>query len=66
MRSSWSIHDFPPAEGETPIPLPQTEYAPKRKLTEAERFELIRHRPDRKGKGARMRAGELKWATKGK
>jgi hypothetical protein len=65
MRSSWSIHDFPPAEGEAPAPLPQTEYAPKRKLTEAERFELIRHRPDRKGKGARMRAGELKWATKG-
>jgi hypothetical protein len=66
MRSSWSIHDFPPAEDETPIPPPVTEYAPKRKLTAAERFELIRHRPDRKGKGARMRAGELKWATKGK
>jgi hypothetical protein len=66
MRSSWSIHDFPPSEGEITIPLLQTEYAPKRKLTEAERFELIRHRPDRKGRGARMRAGEKKWATKGK
>jgi len=72
MRSSWSIHDFPPAEGEKVIPLPQTVLVPQtepvlpRKLTEAERFELIRNRKDRKGRGARRRAGEKKWATKGK
>ena len=66
MKSSWSIHDFPPEEGENPAPVPQTEYAVRRKLTEAERFELIRHRPNRKGRGARMREGDKRWATKGK
>lgn len=67
MKSSWSIYDFPPAEGEIvlPPPIPKQPEVP-RKLTEAERFALIRNRPDRKGKGARRRAGEKKWATKGK
>jgi hypothetical protein len=67
MKSSWSIYDFPAEEGETVLP-PPTPKQPEvpRKLTEAEKFELIRNRPDRKGRGARRRAGEKKWATKGK
>ena len=67
MKSSWSIYDFPAEEGETVIP-PPTPKQPEvpRKLTQQEKFELIRNRPDRKGRGARRRAGEKKWATKGK
>lgn len=37
-----------------------------KKEKEAMRFAAIRNRPDRKGRGARRRAGEKKWATKGK
>lgn len=62
MKSSWSIHDFPSEEVEPEIPKPN----PPAKLTEAERFVLIRHRKNRKGRGARRRAGEKRWATKGK
>lgn len=66
MKSSWSIHDFPPEEGEVVIPKDERFIKPvppeKRRLT----FEEIRNRKDRKGRGARMRAGEKKWATKGK
>jgi hypothetical protein len=69
MRSSWSIHDFPPEEGETPAPQPEKQIT-KAPLTWQEkaaiRFEALRNRPDRKGRGARRRAGEKKWATKGK
>jgi hypothetical protein len=69
MRSSWSIYDFPAAEGETPAPQPEKPI-PKAPLTWQEkaaiRFEALRNRPDRKGRGARRRAGEKKWATKGK
>jgi hypothetical protein len=64
MRSSWSINDFP-EEGEKPSP-PAPVPLPARKLTEAERFALIRNRKDRKGRGARRRNGEKRWATKGK
>lgn len=67
MKSSWSIHDFPAEEGEAVVPVNERFVRDKpRKLTEAERFALIRNRPDRKGRGARRRAGEKKWATKGK
>jgi hypothetical protein len=63
MKSSWSIHDFPPEEGEAVIPKCEKFIKPvKRRLT----FEEIRNRPDRKGRGARRRAGEKNWATKGK
>jgi hypothetical protein len=66
-RSSWSILDFAKEEGEAEYVLPQPSAAePPRKLTAAERFALIRNRPDRKGRGARRRAGEKKWQTKGK
>jgi hypothetical protein len=64
MRSSWSINDFP-EDGDkpsTPLPAP----VPTRKLSEAERFALIRNRKDRKGRGSRRRNGEKRWATKGK
>jgi hypothetical protein len=68
MKSSWSIHDFPPEDdGEVPIVVPAPEEpVVQRKLTAAERFELIRHRKNRKGKGSRRRKGEKHWATKGK
>ena len=70
MKSSWSIHDFPPEEGEMPAPLAEKPYDFKTPLTrkekEAIRFAAIKNRPDRKGKGARKRAGDKKWATKGK
>jgi hypothetical protein len=70
MKSSWSIHDFPPAEGELPAPLVEKPYVIIRELTrkekEAIRFAAIKNRPDRKGRGARKRAGEKRWATKGK
>ena len=66
-RSSWSILDFAKEEGEQDYVLPEKQEAePPRKLTAAERFALIRNRPDRKGRGARRRAGEKKWQTKGK
>jgi hypothetical protein len=68
MKSSWSINDFPPDEGEE-----QVEKEPvvlQRPLTskekEAIRFAMIRNRPDRKGRGSRRRNRELRWATKGK
>ena len=69
MKSSWSIHDFIPEEGETPAPVAEVPFVPPpmtSKEKEAMRFALIRNRPDRKGRGARRRAGEKKWATKGK
>jgi len=68
MKSSWSIHDFPPEEGEAPAPVAEKEFkiVLTAKEKEAIRFAAIRNRPDRKGQGARWRAGELKWATKGK
>jgi hypothetical protein len=69
MKSSWSIHDFPPEDGEMPAPEMEQQYIPPpptKKEREAVRFAAIRNRPDRKGRGARRRAGELKWATKGK
>lgn len=64
-RSSWSILDFPKEEGEADysIPVPAPPAAP-RKLTAAERFALIRNRPNRKGSGARRRAGEKNWQKK--
>jgi len=65
MKSSWSIHDFPPAEGEVTIPKEEKTLPPpvtKKRLT----FDEIRHRKDRKGRGSRMRNREKKWATKGK
>jgi len=64
MKSSWSIHDFPPEEGEVIIPKEErfVKPPPKRQLT----FEEIRNRKDRKGRGSRMRNREKKWATKGK
>jgi hypothetical protein len=69
MKSSWSIHDFPAEEGENPAPEADKPWVPP-PLTAKEkadiRFAAIRNRPDRKGRGARRRAGEKKWATKGK
>lgn len=69
MKSSWSIHDFPAEDGETPAPEADKPWVPP-PLTKEEKnaikFAMIRNRPDRKGRGARRRAGELKWATKGK
>ncbi len=70
MKSSWSINDFPPEEGEVVAPEKDEQPFVPRPLTskekEAIRFAAIRNRPDRKGRGARRRAGEKKWATKGK
>jgi hypothetical protein len=69
MKSSWSIHDFPPEDGEMPAPEAEQQHTPPpltKKEKEAMRFAAIRNRPDRKGRGARRRAGEKKWATKGK
>lgn len=68
MESSWSINDLPPDEGEEVIKEEVVYETPKltRKEKEAIRFETIRHRKNRKGRGARRRAGEKKWATKGK
>ena len=69
MKSSWSIHDFPPEDGEAPAPVVEQAYTLPpltREEKAAMRFAAIRNRPDRKGRGARRRAGEKKWATKGK
>lgn len=66
MKSSWSIHDFPPEEGEIVIPKDERFVKPVPVLNRRLTFEEIRNRKDRKGRGARMRAGEKKWATKGK
>jgi hypothetical protein len=69
MKSSWSIHDFPPEEGEMPAPEAEKPFVPPpltNKEKQAIKFAAIRNRPDRKGRGARRRAGEKKWATKGK
>lgn len=65
-RSSWSILDFAKEDGEPEYLVEKKEVIVPRKLSEAERFALIRNRPDRKGRGARRRAGEKRWATKGK
>lgn len=69
MKSSWSINDFPPEEGEAPAPVAEKPFQPPpltSKEKEAIRFAMIRNRPNRKGRGARRRNRELKWATKGK
>jgi len=67
--SSWSIHDFPPEEGEAPAPVAEKPFCPPpltAKEKEAMRFALIRNRPNRAGRGIRRRHGDKLWATKGK
>jgi hypothetical protein len=69
MKSSWSINDFSLEDEPQPSNVAEDLLATRpltRKEKEAIRFALIRNRPNRKGRGARRRAGEKKWATKGK
>ena len=70
MKSSWSINDFPAEDGDPPYFVEEPYKSPVRdipqKLTREEWFQKNRNRKDRKGRGARMRAGEKKWATKGR
>ena len=69
MKSSWSINDFSSEDDPQPPKVAEDLFAARpltSKEKEAIRFALIRNRPNRKGRGARRRAGEKKWATKGK
>lgn len=65
MKSSWSINDFPAEDGEPPYVTEERYKSPPRDKPRRLTFEEIRNRPDRKGRGARKRAGEKKWATYG-
>ena len=65
MKSSWSINDFPAEEGDDVYLVEERYKSPPRDKPRRLTFEEIRNRPNRKGRGSRMRNGEKKWATCG-
>jgi len=56
-NSSWSIHDFPPEEGEVPAPVAEKEFkiVLTSKELEARRFAAIRNRRNRNSWRDRLR-----------
>ena len=65
MKSSWSINDFPAEDGDDVYLVEERYKSPPRDKPRRLTFEEIRSRPDRKGRGSRMRNREKKWATYG-